>query len=118
MEDPRIEQFAREWIESWNNHDLETLLSHYEDDVMFTSPFVSKLIGEPSGTIKGKGSLRSYFRKGLAVYPDLKLELLYILKGVNSVALVYRSVNKMLAVEVMELNSYFKVTRVIAHYSE
>jgi len=118
MEDPRIEEFAREWIEAWNHHNLEAILSHYDDDVEFASPFVAKLIGEPSGNIRGKVDLRGFFRKGLAVYPDLHFELLYILTGVNSVALVYRSVNKMLAVEVMQLNVYYKATKVIAHYSE
>lgn len=26
------EHFAHEWIEAWNSHDLEAVLSHYSDD--------------------------------------------------------------------------------------
>jgi hypothetical protein len=26
------ERFAAEWIEAWNNHNLEQILAHYEDD--------------------------------------------------------------------------------------
>ena len=31
-------RFAREWIEAWNSHDLDAILSHYATDVVLTSP--------------------------------------------------------------------------------
>jgi ketosteroid isomerase-like protein len=37
-------QLALDWIEGWNRHDLDAILSHYADDVEFTSPFVVKLL--------------------------------------------------------------------------
>lgn len=109
---------AREWIESWNTHDFDSIISHYSDDVEFTSPFVVKLMGEQSGTIYGKDCLREYFEKGLSAYPDLKFKLLRVLSGVNSITLYYRSVNEMLAAEVMILNKDGKISKVIAHYTE
>jgi ketosteroid isomerase-like protein len=30
--------FAERWVKNWNAHDLEGLLSHFSDDVVFTSP--------------------------------------------------------------------------------
>ncbi|MEQ9619162.1 MAG: nuclear transport factor 2 family protein [Deltaproteobacteria bacterium] len=95
------EQFAKEWIESWNRHDIDSILSHYAADVEFSSPFVVKLIGETSGTIEGKEELRSYFKKGLEAYPDLQFWLLKVLAGVKSVTLYSRSVRGMLAAEIM-----------------
>lgn len=112
----KAEHIATEWIEAWNSHDLDAIVAHYADDVEFTSPFVMKLLSNPSGTIKGKETLRSYFGKTLAAYPNLKFDLVQVLTGVDSVTLYYRSVNGMMAAEVMSLNSNEKITKVIAHY--
>ncbi len=111
-------KWPKDWIDAWNRHDLDSILSHYAEDVEFTSPFVEKLMGEASGTIKGKIKLRAYFRKGLDAYPDLKFELLNILTGVKSLTLYYRSVKGMLAAEVMFLDSEGRIERVIVHYAE
>jgi hypothetical protein len=112
----KAEQIAREWIEAWNRHDLDAIISHYADDVEFTSPFVVKLLDNSSGTIKRKEALRSYFGKALAAYRDLKFDLVQVLTGVDSVTVYYRSVNGMMAAEVMLLNSNGEITKVIAHY--
>ena len=34
------EQFAQEWIDSWNSHDLSRILSHYADDFEMSSPVI------------------------------------------------------------------------------
>ena len=47
-------QIAKDWMDAWNRHDLDSILSHYAEDVEFTSPFVVRLMGEASGTIKRK----------------------------------------------------------------
>ena len=107
---------AQSWLESWNSHDLDAIMSHYADEIELTSPFVTEIVGEPSGTLKGKSALREYFAKGLAAYPDLHFELRQIFPGVDSVVLYYRSVKNMLAAEVMILNSHHQVVKVLAHY--
>ncbi len=112
----KANQIAREWIEAWNRHDLDAIISHYADDVEFTSPFVVKLLNNPSGTIKGKEALRSYFGKALATYRDLKFDSVQVLTGVDSVTVYYLSVNGMMAAEVMVLNSNGKIAKVMAHY--
>lgn len=112
----KANQIAQDWIQAWNLHDLEAILSHYADDIEFTSPFVVKLLGNPNGTIRGKESLRDYFAKGLATYPELKFELLQVLVGVESLTIYYRSVKELLAAEVMILNSEDAIVKVIAHY--
>jgi hypothetical protein len=112
----KANQLAHDWIEAWNRHDLDAILSHYADDVEFTSPFVVKLLGNPSGTIKGKKVLKSYFEKGLETYPDLKFELIQVLTGVDSLTIYYRSVKGMLAAEVMMLKQKGEIAKVMAHY--
>ena len=41
--DPRA--FATRWCAQWNAHDLEGLLTHFTDDVVFTSPVPSRVLG-------------------------------------------------------------------------
>lgn len=111
-------QIAKDWIDAWNRHDLDSILSHYAEDVEFISPFAVKLMGEAAGTVKGKNKLREYFKKGLEAYPDLNFERLNILTGVKSLTLYYKSVKGMLAAEVMLLDSEGRIERVIVHYAE
>ena len=51
------EEFARDWIESWNSHDLERILSHYSDQFEMSSPKIIQIAGEPSGTLKDKDAV-------------------------------------------------------------
>lgn len=113
----KAHNLAQDWIDAWNSHDIDRILSHYSDEIVFTSPFVVKLLGDNSGTIQSKVDLKSYFMKGLVAYPNLKFELYELLIGVNSITLYYKTVNEMLAAEVMEINSEAKIAKVIAHYS-
>ena len=117
LNEQEARQFAGEWIRAWNAHDLEQILTHYAQEVQFTSPFIVKLLGRPSGTIVGKDDLRVYFEKGLDAYPELRFELINVLVGVDSITLYYRSVRSMLAAEVMVFDESGKVTRATAHYS-
>jgi hypothetical protein len=112
------EQMAQDWIHSWNRHDLDGIMAPYAKDIAFTSPLVSVLANEPSGTLHGAKALREYFAKGLAAYPDLQFELIDVLTGVASVTLYYRSVNGKLAAEVMHLNTDGLIVRVDVHYRE
>jgi len=117
IEEKEARKLAREWIEAWNERDLERILSHYAEDVVFTSPFAIKLAESPNGTIKGKAALRDYFAKGLENFPKLHFELVEVLAGVASVTLYYKSVQNRLAAEVMELGPKGLVIRVMAHYT-
>ena len=111
-------RLAHEWIDAWNRHDLDGIMAHYAEDVMFTSPFVATLANEPSGTLQSATALRAYFSKGLAAYPNLQFELLDVLTGVTSVTLYYRSVQGKLAAEVMKLNGAGLIARVDVHYRD
>jgi hypothetical protein len=112
-----LKEFALEWIKAWNLHDLDAIMSHYDDDVVLTSPVAAKLLNCPSGTVEGKPALREYFRRGLEVYPKLNFELLEVMHGVNSIVLCYRNQNGTTTAEFMELGRNGKVIRVVANYS-
>ena len=110
------ERFTQSWLEAWNNHDLEAILAHYADDVELTSPFVVQVLGDPSGTIRGKDNLKMYFGMGLSLFPDLRFDLIQMFIGVSSLVLHYKSVNDTLAAEAMVLDPQGKVAKVLAHY--
>ena len=111
------QKLADKWIEAWNSHNIDNIISQYSDDVIFTSPFVAKLLGDESGTISGKKALKSLFTKALEEYPDLKFELHDVLIGVNSLTLLYKSVNELLAAAVITLDSEGKIVKSILHFS-
>jgi hypothetical protein len=114
-------QIAKQWLEDWNAHDLEAIMSHYAESLEFTSPIIIKLVEIPDGTIRDKAQLRSYFQKGLTVYPDLKFEPINILFGVNSMVLYYRSYRNnstQFSAEFMGFDAAGLVNKVVAHYSE
>lgn len=108
---------AHHWVAAWNAHDLELILTHYEDAVELTSPVAAQLLGAPEGKVVGKTDLRAYFQKGLAAYPDLRFDLENVFWGVNSVVLCYANQRGTHSAEFMELSASGKVVRVVANYS-
>lgn len=85
------DDLAAEWIAAWNAHDLNRILSHYAEDVVFTSPASTRITGDPSGRVVGKVALRDYWRQALERVPDLKFTLQAVYKGPESVAIRYHS---------------------------
>ena len=108
---------ATHWIAGWNAHDLNLIMTHYEDAIELTSPVAAQLLGASGGRIVGKENLRAYFQRGLEAYPDLQFRLQDVLWGVNSVVLYYTNQVGTHTGEFMELSTVGKVARVIAHYS-
>jgi ketosteroid isomerase-like protein len=107
---------ANHWIAAWNVHDLESIMTHYEDGIELTSPVAAQLLGTADGKVAGKANLRAYFERGLEAYPDLRFHLEDVLWGVNSVVLYYKNQKGTRTAEFMELSAIGKVARVVAHY--
>jgi predicted ester cyclase len=109
-------KLAEHWVAAWNAHDLEAIMTHYDDAVELTSPVAAQLLGTSDGKVVGKASLRAYFQRGLEAYPDLHFQLADVLCGVNSVVLYYTNQKGMRTAEFMELSAAGRVTRVVANY--
>lgn len=108
---------ANHWIAAWNAHDLDSILTHYDDAIELTSPIAAQLLGTFDGTVVGKADLKVYFQRGLEAYPELRFQLQDVLWGVNSIVLYYANQKGTRAGEFMELSPIGKVRRVIAHYN-
>jgi len=109
--------FANGWIDAWNSHDLDAILSHYHDTVELTSPFAARLLSLQHGKVLGIENLRAYFRRGLDAYPNLHFELQEVLCGLNSLVLYYINQSHTRTAEFMEFSADGKVIRVVANYS-
>lgn len=113
----KAQQFAKTWIEAWNSHDLDVILSHYSEDIEITTPMIKMALGEGDGSLKGKDAVADYWKRALDKIPDLHFVLYDVTEGVNSVALYYKSVMDKKAVEVMFFNEEGKVNKMFAHYT-
>jgi len=110
-------KLANHWVAAWNAHDLDMIMTHYEDAVELTSPVAAQLLGTPAGKVVGKANLRAYFQRGLEAYPELLFRLEDVLWGINSVVLYYTNQKGTRTAEFMELTAAGKVSRVVANYS-
>jgi hypothetical protein len=117
LSEVEVRKFADGWIRAWNSRDLEAIMSHYAPEVVLTSPTAAKLLGDSSGTIKGKQAVRSYFERGLQAFPNLTFELLDVMWGISSVVLYYLNQKGTKTAEFMELDANQKVSRVVANYN-
>ena len=69
-----LKAHALSWLDAWNRHDVEEILSHYADDVVFQTATVARRWDKPDGILRGKAELRAHFTKGLELAPDLHFE--------------------------------------------
>jgi ketosteroid isomerase-like protein len=107
---------ASHWVAAWNAHDLDSIMTHYEEGIELTSPVAAQLLGTPDGKVKGNANLRDYFQRGLEAYRDLHFHLEDVLWGVNSVVLYYKNQKGTRTAEFMEISATGKVARVVANY--
>ncbi len=112
----QMEALAADWYEAWNAHDLDRILGHYSNDVVFVSPLIADIAGEESGRLRGKAALRDYFAKALERFSHLRFEPLMLATGLDSLVLTYVSVNGRRSCEAMVLGADGLVREVRAHY--
>jgi hypothetical protein len=109
--------FAQHWVESWNSHDMDRILGHYTDDFEMTSPYIISIMNEPSGTLKGKEKVGTYWSFALGKFPNLEFKLIDAFYGVNSVTVYYYSVHRGTnAAEFFLFDPDGKVVKSMAHY--
>ena len=113
----QVAEFTDHWIAAWNSHNLEEIMSHYEDNVELISPVAAQLLQDPSGRVVGKAALRHYFQRGLEAYPNLEFILKDRMWGLNSIVLYYINQKGTCTGEYMEISPNGKVARVVANYS-
>jgi ketosteroid isomerase-like protein len=117
MTNDKARQFAELWVNAWNDHDLESVLSHYTDDFEMTTPMIQRLLGIDTGTLKGKKAIGDYWKSALQKIPDLKFSIIEVTSGVNSVSIYYNAVLNKRAIETFFFNNEGKVFKALATYN-
>jgi ketosteroid isomerase-like protein len=102
--------FVEAWAGAWNAHDLDAILAHFTEDVVFASPVAAVLVPGSGGIVRGKEDLRRYWAEGLRRIPDLRFEVLGHYTGVGVVVIHYRNQDGRLVNEVLVLGDDGRVT--------
>lgn len=91
--------FADSWEQGWNSHDLDVIMSHYRDDIVFRSRKAVPLVGH--GEIVGKAALRAYWAAALERQPDLKFRVQEVFVGYQMLVISYLNHRGVLAAETL-----------------
>ena len=65
-----VETVAIRWAEAWNARAIETVLEHFHESVVFTSPTALAVVGSP--IVRGKDALRGYWTAALGRIGSLR----------------------------------------------
>jgi ketosteroid isomerase-like protein len=93
--------FAEQWVGAWNAHDVESVLGHFHEDVVFTSPVAARLLPESAGVVRGKPALRDYWTRALRRIPNLRFVVEAVYQGIDTIVIVYRNQDGGLVSEVL-----------------
>lgn len=91
MSIPEPLAYSAAWVEAWNAHDIEAVLEHFHDDVVFTSPTAARVVPDGGGVVRGKAALRAYWTDALRLVPDLHFTVERVSAGVDALVLTYRN---------------------------
>lgn len=108
--------FTSEWLQAWNDHDLDRVLSHYSDDFEMYSPVIIEVTGNQEGRLQGKEAVGAYWAKALALFPNLQFTHICTLVGVNSLVIHYLGATGKRVAEVFQFNTKGLVICAHAHY--
>ena len=96
--------FSKQWVDAWNAHDVEAVLEHFHDDVVFTSPVAAKVVPETAGVVRGKSELRRYWGLALQRVPNLRFVVEDVYLGVDTIVIAYRNQDGGLVSEVLRFS--------------
>jgi limonene-1,2-epoxide hydrolase len=98
---------AHKWFDAFNNHNLEQLLSLYDDEAEHFSPKLKIKKPETNGLVKGKKALHEWWQSAFDTIPTLHYRVTSLTADANRVFMEYvRSVENeahMLVAEVLEI---------------
>ena len=117
MDAEKAQAFAREWVKAWNDHDLEAILSHYAEDVVFHSPRIRMVTGKDVDAVTGKAALRAYWGEALDRSRNLFFEIDQVLPGSDALTILYTNERPQYVAETFVFRADGKVVRSIAAYT-
>lgn len=83
---------------------MESVLEHFHNDVLFTSPVAAKLLPDTAGVVRAKPALRHYWTQALQRIPNLRFVVEGVYQGIDTIAIVYRNQEGTLVCEVLRFS--------------
>jgi len=117
MTPDEAQTFAREWVKAWNDHDLEAILAHYADDVVFHSPRIRMVTGRDTDAVHGKAALRDYWARALGQARDLYFEVDQVFAGSDALTILYTNHRQQQVTETFVLGPDGRVSRSVSAYA-
>jgi hypothetical protein len=122
LDEATVESLERHWEQGWNGCDLDTIMAPLAEQVVFSSPFVPRLTGDPDSTaICGHEALRSYVADSLRRAGDIRYTLDATYVGSDSVVLSYTCLfadgTRRTGADSMRVDEDGKVVEWRSHYS-
>lgn len=96
------------WFEAFNAHNLEKLLSLYDDEAEHLSPKLKSRLPETDGLITGKDALRTWWKDSFERVPSLHYKVTSLTSSADRIFMEYtrsaENENNMLVAEVLDIN--------------
>ena len=116
LDKAKAEKFARAWMSAWNDRDIDRILAHYSDGVVFHSPRIALVLGNKAASVTGKPALRDYWTRALERSPELFFELENVLTGSHALTPLYTNHREELVAETFIFDADGEVRESIAAY--
>ena len=123
MLDERIVQELRQhWDDGWNRGDLDEIMAPFAETVVFSSPFIPMMTGDPSRRrVEGRQALQSYIADSLRRATGIRYTVDATFAGSETLILVYTchlpDGSDKTGADSMRVNADGKVVEWRCHYS-
>lgn len=89
MTPDQLTEIANHWLSAFNRHDLEDILSLYDEQAEHYSPKLKIRRPETQGLIKSKTALRAWWQESFDRLPTLRYEVIQLTPFDNRVFMEY-----------------------------
>ncbi|NBL64617.1 nuclear transport factor 2 family protein [Flavobacterium sp. NST-5] len=107
MTSDALRAVAFRWFDAFNNHNLEQLLSLYDEDAKHYSPKLKIRHPETNGLVEGKNALRNWWQDAFERLPSLHYKVTSLTANGDRVFMEYvrmvEGEDEMLVAEVLEI---------------
>jgi ketosteroid isomerase-like protein len=79
--------FGEQWTSNWNRKDVEAVLSHFSENVVFTSAKAKAVVG--SARVEGKSKLREYWTNAIGRIRTIHFTLDHVIHDGDRMGIVY-----------------------------
>ena len=100
-----VTKVAHDWMTALNGHDPWRAVARFSDAATATSPLIELLRPASGGRLFGKPEVITFYIELIALVPDLRLDLVDVLQGVDQITVLHRNQAGVLGADTMMFGS-------------